>query len=315
MTAAADFAIRHRALRRYILADEKIIVATRRHWAKLWEPILTTTGALVLAVTVLVSVDPDVRSDLGWLWLPFLALGGRLLYKWLAWRAEWFIMTDRRLLLLDGFLVHRVAMMPAEKVTDLGYERSPLGQLLGYGTFIFETAGQDQALDRVTWIPWPDARYRLIIAALFHPDAADAEMAAQSNPVTASQAAQGAAAAPTPPALPPAFTPRIGRRSNPPTQRIEIPVTREGAGPGGTSQEDTSSTFDAPTAADDAARDGTWQAHSSTVAPAASSSTTPAPRGRDSSGSEHVPGGPTAGMNAEVRPLPFIEGGKNPKIH
>lgn len=315
MTAAADFAVRHRALRRYILADEKIIVATRRHWAKLWEPILTTTGAFVLAVAILVSVDPGVRDDLAWLWLPFLVLGGRLLYKWLTWRAEWFIMTDRRLLLLDGFLVHRVAMMPAEKVTDLGYERSPLGQLLGYGTFIFETAGQDQALDRVTWIPWPDARYRLIIAALFHPDAADAEMAAQSSPDAATQAAS---AVPVPSAPPPAFTPRIGRRSNPPTQRIEIPMAREDAASGDTTQDGTtgSALDESPALGGDDALSTAWRAHSATAAPPTSGGAASPTRDGESAGSGHVPGGPTAGLDAaaEERPRPFIEGGKDPKI-
>ncbi|WP_285107225.1 PH domain-containing protein [Promicromonospora sp. MEB111] len=228
MSAAADFVIRHRALQRYILADEKVIVATRRHWARLWEPILTTTGAFVLGLAILVAVDPDVRDSLAWVWLPFLVLGLRLLYKWLDWRAEWFVMTDRRLILLTGLLVHRVAMMPAEKVTDLGYERTPLGQVLGFGTFIFETAGQDQALDRVTWIPRPDSRYRLIIATLFHPDAADAEAAAQADPDFRPQAAPPVEPAP---AAPPALMPRIGRRSNPPTQRIEVPVLRDLAGP------------------------------------------------------------------------------------
>jgi len=232
MSATADFVIRNRALQRYILADEKVVVATRRHWAQLWEPILTTAGAFILGLAILVAVDPDVRDSLAWVWLPFLVLGARLLWKWLNWRAEWFVMTDRRLILLTGLLVHRVAMMPSEKVTDLGYERTPLGQVLGYGTFVFETAGQDQALDRVTWVPRPDSRYRLIIATLFHPDAADAEAAAQSNPGHRPQTV-APAAEPVAPAAPPALMPRIGRRSNPPTQRIEVPALRDLAGPGG----------------------------------------------------------------------------------
>jgi membrane protein YdbS with pleckstrin-like domain len=231
MSATADFVIRNRALQRYILADEKIVIATRRHWARLWEPILTTTGAFALGLAILVAVDPNVRDQLAWVWLPFLVLGARLLWKWLDWRAEWFVMTDRRLILLTGFLVHRVAMMPSEKVTDLGYERTPMGQVLGYGTFIFETAGQDQALDRVTWVPRPDSRYRLIIATLFHPDAADAEAAAQSGPAGRPQAV--APAETPPPVAPPALMPRIGRRSNPPTQRIELPHLREQTGSGG----------------------------------------------------------------------------------
>ena len=324
MSATADF-VPHRALRRYILANEKIIIATHRHWGMLWEPILTTAGAFALAVGLLVAVDPNVRSDLGWVWLPFVVLGARLFYKWLEWRARWFVMTDRRLLLLDGFLVHRVAMMPSEKVTDLGYERTPMGQLLGYGTFVFETAGQDQALDRVTWVPRPDSRYRLIIAALFHPDAADAEAAAQANPDIRPQAAPSTDS--PAPAPPPALMPRIGRRSNPPTQRIELPIARGGAAPDGAAEESTAKDTTAPDSEEPtgvtwAPTSGTPTTGDAEPMPASGAATEHAranlaarlARARDAAG-EHVPGGPTADRDAaEVRPEPFIEGGKDPKM-
>jgi hypothetical protein len=351
MSATADFVVPNRALQRYILADEKIIIATHRHWSMLWEPLLTTAGAFVLALVLLVAVDPNVRNDMGWVWLPFVILGGRLLYKWLEWRARWFVLTDRRLLVLDGFLIHRVAMMPTEKVTDLGYERTPMGQLLGYGTFIFETAGQDQSLDRVTWIPQPDSRYRLIIASLFHPDAADAEAAAQANPDIRPQAMPSADSPSGPP--PPALMPRIGRRSNPPTQRIELPTARRDANPaGGTTPGSTTpgGTAVPGSAADgSAAKDGTvpasgepirpsWSATGGGTAPATSGGPTgtggagssaiessvigssaivsPSSAGRthETHHGGHVPGGATADPDSEVRPEPFIEGGKDPKI-
>lgn len=324
MSATEDFVVPHRALQRYLLADERVIIATHRHWAMLWEPILTTAGAFVLALALLVAVDPDVRNDLGWVWLPFVVLGARLFYKWMEWRARWFVMTDRRLLLLDGFLVHRVAMMPSEKVTDLGYERTPLGQVLGYGTFIFETAGQDQALDRVTWVPRPDARYRLIIASLFHPDATDAEVAAQTHPDMRQQVV--APAEPPAPAAPPALMPRIGRRSNPPTQRIELPIARTTATPGSTPGDvaPAGPVPGSPVPAGPANGAVTGAAampgaeHPSAAERARAEQTradqATTARARQAAEGEHVPGGPTASTDSEVRPEPFIEGGKDPKI-
>lgn len=354
MSATADLVIRNRALQRYILADEKIVIATRRHWARLWEPILTTTGAFVLGLAILVAVDPNVRDQLAWVWLPFLVLGARLLWKWLDWRAEWFVMTDRRLILLTGFLVHRVAMMPSEKVTDLGYERTPMGQVLGYGTFVFETAGQDQALDRITWVPRPDSRYRLIIATLFHPDAADAEAAAQSSPGGRPQAV-----VPTetpPPAAPPALMPRIGRRSNPPTQRIEVTHLRDQTGSGGVGAGGVGSDgvdfggassggagsggavvggadsdrlgsgrvgyggvgSDGADARADGDQPGRANWPSTAGAAAAASSTgggNPPGRTSGGKGGDHVPGGPTSATDgSDALPSPFIKGGKDPKI-
>ena len=34
-------------------------------------------------------------------------------------------------------------MMPLAKVTDMSFQRSPIGRILGYGEFILESAGQD----------------------------------------------------------------------------------------------------------------------------------------------------------------------------
>ena len=58
-------------------------------------------------------------------------------------------------------------MMPFIKVTDMSYHRSVPGRIFGYGEFILESAGQDQALRKVEWVPHPDATYRIICAEIF----------------------------------------------------------------------------------------------------------------------------------------------------
>ena len=219
--------------------------------------------------------------------------------------------------------------MPSEKVTDLGYERTPMGQILGYGTFIFESAGQDQALDRVTWVPRPDSRYRLIIAALFHPDAADAEAAAQANPDVRPQAAPSTDS--PAPAPPPALMPRIGRRSNPADAAHRAcrspgaaqPRTawprehRQGRRDPGSEEPARvtwAATGAAPTAGDTGVDDSRPRRRRAARGPGPGHLAARLARARDAAG-EHVPGGPTSGQDAsEVRPEPFIEGGKDPKI-
>ncbi len=47
------------------------------------------------------------------------------------------------------------------------YERPFLGRILGYGTFILESAGQDQALREIDHLPIPDELYRDVCALLF----------------------------------------------------------------------------------------------------------------------------------------------------
>jgi hypothetical protein len=58
-------------------------------------------------------------------------------------------------------------MMPLAKVTDMSFQRSAMGQLLGYGEFIVESAGQDQALRNVDYLPYPEQLYLEVCGLIF----------------------------------------------------------------------------------------------------------------------------------------------------
>lgn len=166
--------ISSRILDRYILDGERLVVATRHHWAKLIEPVLTT---IVVFLLLSVISDPVERASSATvataLWWIFLAVLARLVWRLLEWRNEWFVATDKRLLMTYGLITHKVAMMPLRKVTDLNYSRSPVGRVLGYGEFLLESAGQDQAMREIEWLPSPDATYRAIVQTIFGPAGRD----------------------------------------------------------------------------------------------------------------------------------------------
>jgi len=61
-------------------------------------------------------------------------------------------------------------MMPLAKVTDMSFRRSALGRLLGYGEFIVESAGKEQALHTINFLPYPEQLY-LEVCGLLFPDA------------------------------------------------------------------------------------------------------------------------------------------------
>lgn len=155
-------------LERYLLKGERIVVAVHRHWATIAEPVALAIVGFVVALWLSATLDERAAEfgDLVW-WLWFALLGRALFYLW-EWQREWFIATDRRLLLIYGFVVRKVDMMPLGKVTDMTYHRTVAGRLLGYGTFVLESAGQDQALSNLAFIPRPDATYKSIIAQIFH---------------------------------------------------------------------------------------------------------------------------------------------------
>jgi uncharacterized membrane protein YgcG len=160
-----------RELAKYLVTGEHVIVAVRRHWFSLVLESLLVAGALTLAVyadvnTTVGSGGQLIRNvTLALFWGSVIWLVWRLM----NWRHEWFVATDKRFLLFYGFIRRRVAMMPLLKVTDMTFDRSLLGRLVGYGTFVLESAGNDQALSEIRYVPDADAHYRAICTQLFGP--------------------------------------------------------------------------------------------------------------------------------------------------
>jgi membrane protein YdbS with pleckstrin-like domain len=156
-------------LDRYLIPTEQIIFLIRRHWVVLFEPIASVIAGLIvvgfldsqLSGSALVIRDAAIL-----LWLLILL---RALWKWFEWYRELFLATDRRVMLVHGIITRKVDIMPMSKVTDMRYDRSLTGQLLGYGVYILESAGQDQALSIVKFIPNPDQHYQEISAVIFAP--------------------------------------------------------------------------------------------------------------------------------------------------
>ena len=166
--------VHSRILDRYVLGDERVVVAIRHHWGRMIEPVLTTLIGLLIASWI--SANAPIEASalplvLWWLWF---ALVLRLLWKALEWRNEWFVATDKRLLMTYGLITHKVAMMPLLRVTDMKYEQSPLGRMMNYGTFVMESAGQDQALREVKHLPDPNELYLQICEEMYEPEAVEA---------------------------------------------------------------------------------------------------------------------------------------------
>ena len=157
-----------RGLTPILLPGERLVTAVRAHWGKLAEPVATTLLALAAAVWVDSNVTKATQALGTIFWWLFFGLLLRLIWCLLDWSHNWFVATDKRLLLRYGLISHKVAMMPLLKVTDMSYVRSIPGQFLGYGKFVLESAGQDQALREVKWVPNPDQTYRDICAEIFH---------------------------------------------------------------------------------------------------------------------------------------------------
>lgn len=154
---------------RYLLSSEQRVFAVRRHWMALASTFLLFLGFLLVGLLLLVVFrDHPVGESFAIFFLIFSLLW--FLWFVLDWYFEELVVTNRRVLLVTGVLNRKVGVMPLIKVTDLTFEQPLQGRWLGYGTFIIESAGQDQALSRIAYVPRPLHRYRQISALLFGTD-------------------------------------------------------------------------------------------------------------------------------------------------
>ncbi|MFI6604772.1 PH domain-containing protein [Nonomuraea sp. NPDC050536] len=156
------------SVNRYLLPHEHQVIMVRRHPAVLLRPVAEVFGGLIIA-GLLSKFFGDKGGGTAlvvvwWLWLLLLI---RFVWKVAEWSVDYFVVTSKRMLLTTGLITRKVAMMPLQKVTDMSFQRSLLGRMLGYGEFILESAGQDQALSTVEYIPYPETLYLEVCQMLF----------------------------------------------------------------------------------------------------------------------------------------------------
>lgn len=149
-------------LHSYLAPGEPCRIVTRRHWAvPLWR--LARGGGMMTAIGVLTFLLPGFP-----LVQVALALGAVAHAAWIGWcildwRLEQIAVTDTRLIRVSGILSTTVDIVPLSKITDMTLRHSIPGRVLGYGQLRVETAGQQQAVGRLDFIPAPGAVYRAML--------------------------------------------------------------------------------------------------------------------------------------------------------
>jgi membrane protein YdbS with pleckstrin-like domain len=152
------------SVNKLLLPNEHQVVCVRFHPAKLLGP-----ASLVLAGLVIAGLLSFVMhgAALGALWVAWGVLLLWLGWKLADWMVDYFVVTSKRIVLATGFLTRKVEMMPLVKVTDMSFQQTAQGRMFRYGRFIFESAGQEQALRVVDYIPFPQQLYLEVCGLIF----------------------------------------------------------------------------------------------------------------------------------------------------
>jgi membrane protein YdbS with pleckstrin-like domain len=153
----------------YLFDSERYCGEWRRHWVHVvgWIA-FGAIGTLLLGYVIgLVGENNDIVTVVLVAWAVLVAVVG---WHLLDWYFDRFVLTNKRVLLVEGIVTRKVGMMPLARVTDMAYKQSGLGRVLNYGTFVLESAGQDQALREIKPLPNPNELYLLFCQEMYDPD-------------------------------------------------------------------------------------------------------------------------------------------------
>jgi uncharacterized membrane protein YdbT with pleckstrin-like domain len=131
-----------RYLNSLLAENEKIELVTRQHWFLLVSAILLE---VVLTIVVLAGVTAATAlvgplAALGYILLIYPV--GKGLYDLLTWRNVQYVVTNRRVIHLQGVVNKNVIDSSLEKVNDVKMEQSFFGRLFDYGDLEILTASE-----------------------------------------------------------------------------------------------------------------------------------------------------------------------------
>jgi uncharacterized membrane protein YdbT with pleckstrin-like domain len=152
---------------KYLLPHERQVITVRFHPAVLIRSVTEILAGLAVAILVTMTIAHGNSTVILIIWLAWLVLAARFMANLFLWLESYFVITTQRLLLATGIFTRTVNMLPLTKVTDMSFRRSALGRLLGYGEFIVESAGLDQALRRIDHLPYPEQLYLEVCGLIF----------------------------------------------------------------------------------------------------------------------------------------------------
>jgi uncharacterized membrane protein YdbT with pleckstrin-like domain len=155
------------SVNKYLLPHERQVITVRQHPAVLIRRIVEALLGLAAAGFLSDTVSHGNSIVIVVIWALWAVLLVRLILKVFEWSVNYFVVTSQRMLLASGIVTRKVNMMPLAKVTDMSFQRSTLGRILGYGQFILESAGQDQALRIVDYLPYPEQLYLEVCGLIF----------------------------------------------------------------------------------------------------------------------------------------------------
>jgi len=138
--------------------NERVLYTERHHWifpiAELLKWILAAAGILALVLVF----DWWLLPNAGWVQWGYLILLvplARIVWGFVAWRMNVYVLTNRRVAEVTGVIRKQVSDSSLEKLTDVVLTQGILGRLLHYGSIEILTASAGAGVNYLKQIRKP----------------------------------------------------------------------------------------------------------------------------------------------------------------
>ncbi|MBN8553145.1 MAG: PH domain-containing protein [Caulobacterales bacterium] len=123
--------------------DEQVLLIARPHWLVLLAK--TVLWAILVLAVVVSAIWLRVAGSPYWAWTTPLALVplGFWIWEYQVWSNQMCVLTDRRVIQMDGVLNKQVSDSILDKLNDVKTEQSLLGRIFGYGDIEILTASEE----------------------------------------------------------------------------------------------------------------------------------------------------------------------------
>ncbi len=134
-----------------LAAGEHVVFTAHSHWKNIFWPVVLTLVVGALVALALLEWLPSPQ-DQAWQRWAVVAVGGLavlVLGVWpvVGWLASTDTLTSRRLISRRGVFSREGRDIPIDRVHSVSYRRSLLDRVLGSGTLVVQTAGDESDVE------------------------------------------------------------------------------------------------------------------------------------------------------------------------
>jgi hypothetical protein len=140
----------------FLPSELPVRARTRHHWIVLIRLPHKVLGIALIVLLLAAILDPNPMA-----WLFGIVILGLGFLRWQTWRAEWILLTGKRIIRLQGIpeTTSSEASLRVDRISGARLVVTVPGKILGYGTIELEAPGDHPDVRRLKRIAAPDTFY------------------------------------------------------------------------------------------------------------------------------------------------------------